>query len=130
MVDRGDKVIVCRNGVFSGPHGGKCRTLWRYARHHRRRLGAPGRSEQVEETLKQHPDAKVLAFVHAETSTVRCRMPRLCALAQKYGCLTIVDTVTSLGGVPVNVDDWGADAVYSGSQKCLSCTPGLSPIHF
>jgi alanine-glyoxylate transaminase/serine-glyoxylate transaminase/serine-pyruvate transaminase len=131
LVDRGDKVIVCRNGVFGGrmvENVERCGgtpviidDVW----------GQPVDPNKVEEALKQHPDAKVLAFVHAETSTGALSDAKvLCALAQKYGCLTIVDTVTSLGGVPVNVDEWGADAVYSGSQKCLSCTPGLSPITF
>jgi alanine-glyoxylate transaminase/serine-glyoxylate transaminase/serine-pyruvate transaminase len=85
----------------------------------------------IEDALKANPDAKALAFVHAETSTgVLSDAAALCALARQYDCLTIVDTVTSLGGVPVLVDDWGADAVYSGTQKCLSCPPGISPVTF
>lgn len=131
LVDRGDKVIVCRNGVFGG----------RMVENVERCGGIPviiddvwGQAvdpAKVEDALKQHPDAKVLAFVHAETSTGALSDAKaLCALAHKHGCLTIVDAVTSLGGVSVNVDSWGADAVYSGSQKCLSCTPGLSPITF
>ena len=131
MVNRGDKVIVCRNGVFGGrmvENVERCGGIpvivddtW----------GTPVDPDKVEAALKQHPDARVLAFIHAETSTGALSDAKaLCALAQKHGCLTIVDTVTSLGGVPVHVDEWGADAVYSGSQKCLSCTPGLSPITF
>lgn len=131
LVSRGDKVIVCRNGVFGArmvENVERCGGVpvivddaW----------GAPVDPDKVEAALKQHPDAKVLAFIHAETSTGALSDAKtLCALAQKHGCLTIVDTVTSLGGVPVMVDEWGADAVYSGSQKCLSCTPGLSPITF
>jgi len=54
----------------------------------------------------------------------------LCELARRHDCLSIVDAVTSLGGIPLRVDDWGVDAVYSGSQKCLSCTPGLAPVSF
>jgi alanine-glyoxylate transaminase/serine-glyoxylate transaminase/serine-pyruvate transaminase len=85
----------------------------------------------VEETLRLHPRARVLAFVHAETSTGARSDARLLAeIAHAHECLTIVDTVTSLGGCEVSVDDWGLDAVYSGSQKCLSCTPGLSPVTF
>jgi alanine-glyoxylate transaminase/serine-glyoxylate transaminase/serine-pyruvate transaminase len=61
---------------------------------------------------------------------VRSDAEELCKLAKQHGCLSIVDTVTSLAGIPVLVDDWGMDAVYSGSQKCLSCTPGLSPVTF
>ncbi len=72
-----------------------------------------------------------LAFVHAETSTgVESDAEELCRLAREYGALAIVDAVTSLGGIPVRVDAWGADAVYSGSQKCLSAPPGLSPVTF
>jgi alanine-glyoxylate transaminase / serine-glyoxylate transaminase / serine-pyruvate transaminase len=81
--------------------------------------------------LSANPDAKFLAFVHAETSTgARSDAKTLCALAKKYHCLTIVDAVTSLGGIELRVDDWGIDAIYSGSQKCLSCVPGLSPLSF
>ena len=84
--------------------------------------------EQLEAALKQNPDAKIVAFVHAETSTgVQSDAAALCKLAQQYGCLTIVDCVTSLGGIEVALDAWGADAAYSGTQKCLSCPPGLSP---
>ena len=73
----------------------------------------------------------VVAFVHAETSTgAQSDAKTLCDIARKHDCLTIVDTVTSLGGTPVLVDEWGIDAVYSGTQKCLSCTPGLSPVSF
>jgi alanine-glyoxylate transaminase/serine-glyoxylate transaminase/serine-pyruvate transaminase len=87
--------------------------------------------EKLEAALKAHPAAKAVAFVHAETSTgVLSDAETLAALARAHGCLTIVDTVTSLGGSPLYVDAWGLDAVYSGSQKCLSCTPGLSPITF
>jgi alanine-glyoxylate transaminase/serine-glyoxylate transaminase/serine-pyruvate transaminase len=87
--------------------------------------------EKVEAALKQHPEAKLLAFVHAETSTgVLSDAETLAALAHEYDCLTLVDTVTSFGGVPLHVDAWGLDAVYTGTQKCLSCVPGLSPVTF
>ena len=87
--------------------------------------------QKVEDALQTHADAKILAFVHAETSTgARSDAATLCALAQKHDCLTIVDAVTSLGGIDVDVDGWGADAVYSGTQKCLSCVPGISPVTF
>jgi alanine-glyoxylate transaminase/serine-glyoxylate transaminase/serine-pyruvate transaminase len=69
--------------------------------------------------------------VHAETSTgVKSDAQSLCKIAQKYQALSIVDAVTSLGGCELRVDDWGIDAIYSGSQKCLSCVPGLSPVSF
>jgi alanine-glyoxylate transaminase/serine-glyoxylate transaminase/serine-pyruvate transaminase len=87
--------------------------------------------QKVDDALKANADAKVLAFVHAETSTgARSDAAELCRLAQQHDCLSIVDTVTGLGGIEVDVDGWGADAVYSGTQKCLSCVPGLSPVTF
>jgi alanine-glyoxylate transaminase/serine-glyoxylate transaminase/serine-pyruvate transaminase len=73
----------------------------------------------------------LVAFVHAETSTgAQSDAKTLVELAHKHGCLTIVDTVTSLTGTPLLVDDWNIDAIYSGSQKCLSAPPGLSPVSF
>ena len=75
--------------------------------------------------------AKVLAFVQAETSTgVHSDPGPLCALAREHGALSIVDAVTALGGVEVDVAGWGADVVYSATQKCLGAPPGLAPIAF
>ncbi len=69
--------------------------------------------------------------MHAETSTgVASDAKSIAALAQKHGAMTIMDAVTSLAGVPVLLDEWGIDACYAASQKCLSCTPGLAPISF
>jgi alanine-glyoxylate transaminase/serine-glyoxylate transaminase/serine-pyruvate transaminase len=86
---------------------------------------------KVEAAFLAHPDAKLLAFVHAETSTgAQSDAAALAAIARKHGALTLMDCVTSLGGTPVLLDQWGIDAAYSGSQKCLSCTPGLSPVSF
>ncbi|MDC1311039.1 alanine--glyoxylate aminotransferase family protein [Burkholderiales bacterium] len=131
MVSPGDKVIVCRNGVFGGRMIENVERCGGTAIVVEDPMGKPVDPEKVREAFKKHPDTKILAFVHAETSTgVRSDAKTLAAIAQEYGALTIVDTVTSLIGVPVLVDEWGLDAVYSGSQKCLSCTPGLSPITF
>jgi alanine-glyoxylate transaminase/serine-glyoxylate transaminase/serine-pyruvate transaminase len=86
---------------------------------------------KVEQALKANPGAKLLAFVHAETSTgAASDVETLSRLGHEHGCLVLVDAVTSLGGIPLRVDDWNVDAIYSGSQKCLSCTPGLSPVSF
>jgi alanine-glyoxylate transaminase / serine-glyoxylate transaminase / serine-pyruvate transaminase len=131
MIVPGDKVVVCRNGVFGGRmienverHGGVAVVVdddW----------GKPVDPQKVEDALKQNPDTKILAFVHAETSTgVLSDAKTLCEIARRYDCLTIADTVTSLAGSPIYVDEWGIDAIYSGSQKCLSCPPGLSPVSF
>lgn len=131
LVEAGDKVIVCRNGVFGD------RMIQNVIR-----IGAEavivdspwGRAvevDKVEQALIDNPDAKFLAFVHAETSTGAVSDAQsLCGLAQQHNCLSIVDAVTSLGGIELKVDDWGIDAIYSGSQKCLSCVPGLSPLSF
>jgi alanine-glyoxylate transaminase/serine-glyoxylate transaminase/serine-pyruvate transaminase len=87
--------------------------------------------QKLEDALKANPDAKIVAFVHAETSTgAQSDARTLVSLAHQHDCLTIVDTVTSLGGTPVKVDEWEIDSIYSGTQKCLSCTPGISPISF
>ena len=92
--------------------------------------GQPIDSERVEAALWARR-AKVLALVHAETSTGALSDPApLCALAREHGALSVVDCVTSLGGVEVKVGEWGADIVYSGAQKCLSAPPGLSPLAF
>jgi len=131
LVEPGDEVIVCVNGVFGGRMkenvvrcGGKAVTVedeW----------GRAVDLDKVQAALELHPEAKVLAFVHAETSTgARSDAESLIRLAHEHGCLALVDAVTSLGGIPLKVDEWGADAVYSGSQKCLSCAPGLSPVTF
>ena len=131
MVSPGDKVIVCRNGVFGGRMIENVQRCGGIAVVVEDRWGTPVSPQKVEDAFKANPDAKVLAFVHAETSTgVASDAKTLAEIARKYGALTIMDAVTSLGGTPVLVDEWGIDAAYSASQKCLSCTPGLSPISF
>ncbi|MGE4659825.1 MAG: aminotransferase class V-fold PLP-dependent enzyme, partial [Arenicellales bacterium] len=91
--------------------------------------GQPVDPDKLEDALKSNPDAQVVGFVHAETSTGALSDARtLAAIARRYDCLTVVDTVTSLAGSPLYVEDWGLDAVYSGGQKCLSCVAGIAPI--
>lgn len=131
LVEPGDKVIVCQNGVFGGRMKENVERCGGEAVMVQDAWGAAVDPQKLEGALKANPDAKVVAFVHAETSTgAQSDAKILVELAHKHGCLTIVDTVTSLGGTPVKVDEWGIDAIYTGTQKCLSCTPGLSPISF
>ncbi len=128
VIEPGDTVIVCAAGVFGnrmadivGRCGGKLVKLevpWGQVFPH----------AAIEEALKQHAPVKAVGIVHAETSTgAQQPMDGLGKLCHAHGALLVVDTVTSLGGVPVEVDAWEADAVYSGTQKCLSCPPGLAP---
>lgn len=131
LVEPGDKVIVCINGVFGGRMLENIKRTGGVPVVVEDGWGKPVTVAKVEQAFKDNPDAKVLAFVHAETSTgAQSDAKSLAALAQKHGALTIMDCVTSLGGTPVLIDEWGIDAAYSGSQKCLSCTPGLSPVTF
>ena len=131
LLEPGDKAIVCINGVFGTRMVENVKRCGATAVTVEDDWGKPVDPEKVEAALKANPDAKVLCFVHAETSTgARSDAKTLAALAQQHDCLTIVDTVTSLGGIELRVDEWGLDAVYSGTQKCLSCTPGLSPVTF
>ena len=131
IVEAGDKVIICQNGVFGGRMKENVERCGAEAVMVQDDWGRAVDPSKLEDALKEHPDAKVVAFVHAETSTGALSDAKtLCDIAHKHDCLTIVDAVTSLGGVPLLVDDWGIDAIYSGSQKCLSCTPGLSPVSF
>ena len=131
LVAPGDQVIVCRNGVFGGrmiENVERCGGVpiivddaW----------GEPIDPHKLEDALRKNPAARLVGFVHAETSTgVQSDAKTLIDIAHKHDALVIMDAVTSLAGTPVLVDDWNVDAVYSASQKCLSCTPGLSPVSF
>lgn len=131
LVEAGEKVIVCRNGVFGERMRQNVERVGAIAVMVDNEWGEPVSVADVEAALIAHPDAKFLAFVHAETSTgALSDAKRLCALAKQHDCLSIVDAVTSVGGVELRVDEWGIDAIYAGSQKCLSCVPGLSPVSF
>ncbi|CAA0118351.1 (S)-ureidoglycine--glyoxylate transaminase [Halioglobus japonicus] len=131
LVSPGDKVIVCQNGVFGGRMKENVERCGGIAVMVEDTWGEPVSVDKVEAAFDDHPDAAILAFVHAETSTgVESDAKALCALATRRGALSIVDAVTSVGGIKVCVDEWGADAMYSGTQKCLSCVPGISPVTF
>ena len=131
LVEPGDKVIICQNGVFGGRMKENVERSGGVAVMVQDDWGRAVDPQKLEDALKANSDTKVVAFVHAETSTGALSDAKtLVALAHKYNCLTIVDAVTSVAGVALKVDEWGIDAIYSGTQKCLSCTPGLSPVSF
>lgn len=131
LVEPGDTVIVGINGVF----GGRIADTAQRAGAEVVRLEQPwGRvipTEQVEAALRDHPDARFVALVHAETSTgAHQPLEEVGRLLAGTDTLFLVDTVTGLAGVPLEVDGWGCDVVYSGTQKCLGVPPGLAPITF
>jgi alanine-glyoxylate transaminase/serine-glyoxylate transaminase/serine-pyruvate transaminase len=131
LLEPGDKIVIASNGVFGGRMLEIARRCGANPVAVEFEWGTPVDPGKVEEVLKAHPDAVALAFVHSETSTgVRSDAETLCRLARDNDCLSIVDAVTSLGGIELRVDDWGIDAIYSGTQKCLSAPPGLSPVSF
>lgn len=131
LVEPGDEMVVCVNGVF----GQRMRDV-------AQRAGATVHSVEAEwgqtidpaavaAALKAHPKTKVVGIVHAETSTgAHQPIEEISSIVHDAGALLLVDTVTSLGGIDVRVDDWRIDGCYSGTQKCLSCPPGLAPVTF
>jgi alanine-glyoxylate transaminase / serine-glyoxylate transaminase / serine-pyruvate transaminase len=128
MVEPGDPVLVCANGYFGlriaemvERYGGELTAL-------KRPWGEVFDLDEIESALEQS-GAKVVAIVHAETSTgARQPLEGLADIVHNHGAVLIVDAVTSLGGLPLLVDKWDLDLVYSGTQKCLGCPPGLGPI--
>jgi alanine-glyoxylate transaminase/serine-glyoxylate transaminase/serine-pyruvate transaminase len=128
LLEPGDRAVIAVNGAFGGrmtDMAGRAGASVVTIDHD---WGQPVDPARVDAALAEAP-AKVLAFVHAETSTgARSDAASLCALARKHGALSVVDCVTSLGGIVVDVAGWDADVVYSGTQKCLSAPPGLAPI--
>ena len=131
IIEPGDEAIIAINGVFGTRMAEVAKRAGAKVITTEDDWGKAVDPNKVEKALKSNPDVKIVGFVHAETSTgALSNAAEICRLAKDNNTMTIVDTVTSLGGVPVNVDVWGADCVYSGSQKCLSCPPGLSPFSF
>jgi alanine-glyoxylate transaminase/serine-glyoxylate transaminase/serine-pyruvate transaminase len=131
LIEPGDKVIVGVNGVF----GGRMKDVMERCGATVHAVEAPWGDvisrEQVAAELEKHPKSRLVALVHAETSTgAHQPLDGMAELVHSRGALFLVDAVTSLGGHELRVDDWGIDAIYSGTQKCLSCPPGLSPVSF
>lgn len=128
LLEPGDRAVIAVNGAFGGRMADMAGRAGASVATVDHEWGKPVDPKKVEPALAEAP-TKVLAFVHAETSTgARTDPAPLCALARKHGALTVVDCVTSLGGIAVDVAGWDADVVYSGTQKCLSAPPGLAPI--
>jgi len=129
MIERGDKVIVCSHGVFGTRMqdvAGRCGAA---VVEVNAPMGRPVDPEEVEKAIRANPDAKLLGIVHAETSTgVLQPLEEIVPMVHEAGMFIVVDAVTSLGGIEVPVDRLGLDMVYSGSQKCLACPPGLAPV--
>jgi len=131
LIEPGDEMIVCVNGVFgtrmadvAGRYGAKVHSI-------EAEWGQIIEPDAVADALKVNPNTKVLGIVHAETSTgVHQPLKEISKLVHDAGALLLVDAVTSLGGHEVRLDDWQIDACYSGTQKCLSCPPGLAPVSF
>lgn len=130
LLEPGDRILVCSHGYFGE------RVLQMAERQEAEitlletEWGQPTDPERVEAALKEK-QYKVIALVHAETSTgVLQPMSDISRLAKEYGSLLMLDTVSSLGGIKVQVDEWGVDASFSCSQKCIGCPPGLSPFTF
>ncbi len=131
LLEPGDKIVICINGVFGGRMRDICERVGAEVIAVENDWGTPVDLDDLRQALDANSDVTAVAFVHAETSTgVRSDAKAIAEVAKSHGCLVVADCVTSLAGVELLVDDWGLDIVYSGSQKCLSCVPGLSPITF
>jgi alanine-glyoxylate transaminase/serine-glyoxylate transaminase/serine-pyruvate transaminase len=129
FLEPGDTILVGCNGYFSerlcemaslyGANVVRIEKLWGEVFHY----------HELEEALLRNAPVKLLALIHAETSTGALQpMEGIAELVHRNGALLVLDCVTSLGGIPLKIDDWGIDIAYSASQKCLGCPPGLSPL--
>ncbi|MCB1279269.1 alanine--glyoxylate aminotransferase family protein [Prosthecobacter sp.] len=131
LIEPGDEVIVCVNGVFGGRMKDVMERCGATVHAVEAAWGDVIQFDQIAAALDQHPKSKLVGIVHAETSTGALQpLEGLADIVHSKGALLVVDAVTSLGGHELKVDDWGIDAIYSGTQKCLSCPPGLAPVSF
>lgn len=130
LIERGDRMLVGVNGVFGTRMADVAERAGAEVTKIERPFGEVFTPDEIAEAVKQS-QPKVVGLVHAETSTgARQPLEEISKIVHDAGALLLVDCVTSLGGIPVEVDAWGLDAVYSGTQKCLSCPPGHSPVTF
>ncbi len=131
LIEPGDEVIVCVNGVFGGRMKDVMERCGATVHAVEAAWGDVITLDQIAAALDKHPKTKLVGIVHAETSTgAHQPLEGFADLVHSKGALLIVDAVTSLGGHELKVDEWGIDAIYSGTQKCLSCPPGLAPVSF
>src|SRR3954452_7418793 len=130
LIEPGDKMLVCVNGVFGGRMVDVAERAGAQVTAIERPFGEVFDPEEVRAAVKR-VGPKLVGIVHAETSTGAWQpVEEIAAIAHEADAMIAIDTVTSLAGVPVEIDAWGIDAVYSGTQKCLSCPPGLAPVSF
>ncbi|MFO0896486.1 MAG: alanine--glyoxylate aminotransferase family protein [Pirellulales bacterium] len=130
LIEPGDSMIVCVNGVFGGRMADVAARAGARVTRVDRPWGEVFRPEDLKDALAQ-AKPKVVGIVLAETSTGAWQpIEEIAKLVHDAGAMILVDAVTGLGGLPVEVDAWGIDAIYSGTQKCLSCPPGLAPVSF
>lgn len=130
LIEPGDKMIVCQNGVFGGRMADVAERAGAIVTKLERPFGEVFSTEEIAAAVDQHKP-KVVGIVHAETSTGALQpLEEISKVVHDTGALLAVDCVTSLAGLPVEIDRLSIDAAYSGSQKCLSCPPGLSPVTF
>jgi alanine-glyoxylate transaminase/serine-glyoxylate transaminase/serine-pyruvate transaminase len=130
LVEPGDRALVLINGVFGMRMQDVATRLGAQVDTLEFEWGTPVQVEDVRRQLEK-ADYDIVAVVHAETSTGVCNpVVEIGSLLKERDSLYIVDAVTSLGGMPVKTDAWAIDAIYSGTQKCLSCPPGLAPVSF
>ncbi len=128
LVEPGDRVLICINGVFGGRMADMAERAGGEVTRLERPWGEVFETDEVAQAIARHKPS-VVGIVMAETSTGAWQpIEEIAQIVQDSGALLIVDTVTALGGIPVEVDQWKLDAVYSGTQKCLSCPPGLAPV--
>ncbi len=130
LIEPGDRMLVCVNGVFGGRMVDVAGRAGAEVSAIERPFGEVFDPQEVEDAIKR-VRPKVVGIVHAETSTGALQpVEEIARIAHAHDALIAIDTVTSLAGIPVEIDAWEIDAVYSGTQKCLSCPPGLAPVSF